>query len=79
MGQPSKLDRATTLVEARTALVTLGYKKHEAAAAVAAAQAHVGGDAPLDHAGLAECPIVAYRSVASVGSWASSVHRWLDR
>ncbi|MBA3394826.1 MAG: HNH endonuclease, partial [Deltaproteobacteria bacterium] len=48
VGQPSRLDRATFLIEARTALVTLGYKKHEAAAAVAAAQAHVGGDVALD-------------------------------
>ncbi len=48
VGQASRLDRATILVEARTALVTLGYKKQEAAAAVTAAQAHVGGDATLD-------------------------------
>ncbi len=48
VGQPSRLDRATIPVEARTALVTLGYKKHEAAAAVAAARAHIGGDVALD-------------------------------
>jgi Holliday junction resolvasome RuvABC DNA-binding subunit len=48
VGQPSKLERATRLVEVRTALVTLGYKKHEAAAAVAAACAHVGPDVALD-------------------------------
>jgi hypothetical protein len=47
-GQASKLDRATTLVEARTALVTLGYKKHEAAAAVDDALIHVGPDAALE-------------------------------
>ena len=45
VGQASNLDRATISVEARTALVTLGYKKHEAAAAVDAALVHVGGDA----------------------------------
>jgi hypothetical protein len=45
VGQASKLDRATISVEARAALVTLGYKKHEAAAAVDAALVHVGGDA----------------------------------
>jgi hypothetical protein len=48
MGQPSKLDRAVILVDARTALVTLGYKKHEAAAAVDDAASQLGGDVTLE-------------------------------
>ena len=48
VGQPSTLDRATSAASARTALVTLGYKRHEAAAAVDAALVHVGADAALE-------------------------------
>ena len=44
----SKLDQATMLVEARMALVTLGYKKHEAASAVDAAHTHAGTGATLE-------------------------------
>ena len=45
---PSRLDQVTMLVEAKSALVKLGYKRPEAAAAVEAARASVSGDVTLD-------------------------------
>jgi hypothetical protein len=48
VGAPSEFAKTSMRVDAKTALVTLGYKKHEAAAAVEAAYAHVGGDVSLE-------------------------------
>ena len=55
----SKLDLATMLVEARAALTSLGYKKHEAASAVDAARDHVGTSTTLEvviREALRRCP-----------------------
>ncbi|MGE0550416.1 MAG: HNH endonuclease [Kofleriaceae bacterium] len=46
--QVNALDRAVIQVDARRALTKLGFKAHEASAAVSAAMAHVGHDATLE-------------------------------
>ena len=48
VGAPSQLDRVTLRVQAKAALVQLGYKKLVAAAAVEAANVHVGAEVTLE-------------------------------
>jgi len=56
----SSLDHAIARVEARTALVTMGWKPAIARAALDAAASHVGPDAPLEvwvRTALRHCPL----------------------
>ena len=49
VGAPTQLQRATMRVEAKAAIVKLGFKRAEAASAVEAANQHLGPEITLEH------------------------------